>query len=461
MGHIETLPAQEPRTKYPPLPPDTSSSGPKSSRWWLWLALIVIVGGGLYWYYRGSASAKSGSATDQSQSTSAGSKGRGRGGMGNQVVAVVVSTAAKGDMPVLLNGIGSVTPLNTVTIHSRVDGQLISVNFKEGQIVKAGEVLAALDPRPYQVSLEQAEGQFAHDTALLHDAQANFARYQALWNDQVIAKQQLDTQAATVEQYQGALKTDQGAIDSAKLNLDYCRITAPITGRIGLRLIDPGNIVHASDSSGMLVITQIQPIAAVFTLPEDQLPAVYQKLRSNQQLSVDAYDHDNTAKLATGTLLTIDNQIDPTTGTYKLKAVFDNSDFSLFPNQFVNMHLLVDTRHNLSIVPAAAIQRGPQGTYVYVVQSDSTVKTRPVNVALTVNNNVGLDNGLNPGEVVVIDGQDKLQDGSKVDQRTTTGEKVTANGSQNNSAAPQGASGATGKPKDSGSRRPASGGNNK
>jgi multidrug efflux system membrane fusion protein len=457
MAQIETLPAQEPRTKYPPLPPDARGGGPKSSRWWLWLALLVIVCGGLYWYYRGSASAKSDSSTDQTQTS-----GRGKGrGAGNQTVAVVVAAATKGDMPVLLNGIGNVTPLNTVTIHTRVDGQLISVNFKEGQIVHAGEVLAALDPRPYQVSLEQAEGTLAHDVALLHDAQANYSRYQALWNDQVIPKQQLDTQAATVEQYQGALKTDQGAIDSAKLNLDYCRITAPITGRIGLRLIDPGNIVHASDAGGMLVITQIQPIAVIFTLPQDELPAVYQKLRSNQQLSVDAYDHDNTAKLATGTLLTIDNQIDPTTGTYKLKAVFDNSDFSLFPNQFVNMHLLQDTRRNLSILPAAAIQRGPQGTYVYVVQPDSTVKVRSVNVALTVNNNVGIDNGLNPGEVVVIDGQDKLQDGSKVDQRTATGDKVGAGGASG-ATAPQGqAQNGAGKKKGSNGQSPANGGNNK
>ena len=203
-------------------------------------------------------------------------------------------------MPVLLNGIGTVTPLNTVTIHSRVDGQLISVNFKEGQIVKAGEVLAALDPRPYQVSLEQAEGQFAHDTALLHDAQANYSRDQALWTDQVIAKQQLDTQVATVDQFQGSLKSDQSAIDNAKLQLDYCRITAPITGRIGLRLVDVGNIVHAADTNGMLVITQLQPIAVISTLPQDQLPVVYKKLRSDAHLSVDAYDRDDTTKIATG-----------------------------------------------------------------------------------------------------------------------------------------------------------------
>jgi membrane fusion protein, multidrug efflux system len=447
MGRIETLPAREPGTKYPPALPEQPPTR-KSSHGWIWAVLLIVIAGVLYWHYLGPASAKSGA--DQTQS----SFGRGHGahGAANQVVPVVVATAYRGDMPVLLNGIGTVTPLNTVTVHTQVTGQLISVNFKEGQIVAAGDLLAEVDPRPYQVALEQAEGSLAHDVALLHDAQANYIRYEALWKDQVIAKQQLDTQAATVEQYQGAMKSDQGLIDAAKLNLDFCRITAPITGRVGLRLVDPGNIVHTTDTNGMLVITQLQPIGVVFTLPEDQLPQVYQKLRAGQQLSVDAYDHDNTAKLATGLLLTIDNQIDPTTGTYKLKAVFNNNDYALFPNQFVNMHLLVDTRHNLSIVPAAAIQRGPQGTYVYVVGADNTVKSRVVNVALTVNNNVGIDNGLNPGEVVVTDGQDKLQEGSKVDQRTATGERVAAGPAQT-----QG--GAAAKPQSSATRNPNSGKN--
>lgn len=457
MGHVETLPAEDTRSRYT-LPPDPRDYNRKPSRWWIWLLIIVLAGGGVYWYYHYSPAAKA--AAEQSPGGGGGGRGRGRGGAG-QTVPVVVATAQKGDMPVLLNGIGSITPLNTVTIHTRVDGQLIGVDFKEGQIVQAGALLAQIDPRPYQVALEQAEGQLAHDVALLHDAQANYARDQALWNDQIIPKQTLDTQGATVEQYQGALKTDQGAIDSAKLNLDYCRITAPITGRIGLRLIDPGNIVHATDTTGLLVITQLQPIAAIFVLPEDQIPAVYQKLRTEKQLAVDAYDHNDTTKLATGALLTIDNQVDPTTGTYKLKAVFNNADYSLFPNQFVMLHLLADTKRGLTIIPAPAIQRGPSSTYVFVVQPDSTVKSRTINVALTVGNNVGIDSGLNPGEIVVIDGQDKLQDGTKVDQRTATGERINNPNGGNSNGQQQGNGQGRGQSQGGGSGRSGNSGKSK
>jgi len=254
----------------------------------------------------------------------------------------------------------------------------------------------------------------AKDQALRKDAQANLERYQLLFKEGVIPQQQLDTQGALVGQYDGSIRADESAIANAQLQLTYSRITAPISGRVGLRLVDPGNIVHAADANGLLVITQLQPIAVIFTLPQDQLPQVSAKLRSGAQLNVDAYDRDDTQKIATGKLLTIDNEIDPTTGTYKLKSVFSNADNALFPNQFVNVHLLVDTKHDLTIVPAAAIQRGPQGTYVYAVGGDNTTKIRTVTIAQVTGNSIGLNGGLNPGDAVVIDGQDKLQDGSKV-----------------------------------------------
>jgi membrane fusion protein, multidrug efflux system len=288
------------------------------------------------------------------------------------------------------------------------------VNFTEGQFVHQGDALIEIDPRPYQVLLEQAEGQLAKDQAQLHDVQIDFERFQLLYNEGVIAKQQVDTQQAQVGQFQGSIKADQATIDNAKLQLVYAHITAPISGRVGLRLVDMGNIVHASDTTGLLVITQLQPISVIFTLPQDQLQQVLVKLRAGGQLPVEAYDRDDATKIADGKLATIDNQIDPTTGTYKLKSIFSNENNVLFPNQFVNVHMLVDTKRNLVIVPAAAIQRGPQGTYVYVVSGGDTVNIRVVTIAQTTGNNIGISSGLNGGEVVVIDGQDKLQDGSKV-----------------------------------------------
>lgn len=386
----------------------TKAAPRQSSRKWLWLVVVAVVALGI-WYLRSSRT----KADSAAGSPAAASRGRGPGA-GNFAAPVVVVAAEHGDLPVFLNGLGTVTPLNTVTVRSRVDGQLINVAFTEGQFVHQGDLLAEIDPRPFEVQLEQAEGQLAKDVAQRKDAQANLERYELLYKEGVIPKQQLDTQQAAVGQFDGAIKTDQGQIDNAKLQLTYCRITAPISGRVGLRLVDPGNIIHASDANGLVVITQLQPIAVIFSLPQDQLPQVYERIRKGVQLNVEAYDRDNTARIAAGKLLTIDNQIDPTTGTYKLKAVFNNGDNVLFPNQFVNVHLLVDTRRNLTLVPVAAVQRGPQGAYVYVVGEGNTVSIRPVTLAQTTGNTAGLSAGLKSGEIIVTDGQDKLQDGSKV-----------------------------------------------
>jgi membrane fusion protein, multidrug efflux system len=405
MGHLKSIDLPEPGAR------DSSAAPPAKSRWWLWIAILAVVAIGI-WYYRGSRATSEAGGKAAPGATSTG-KGKGAGGAG-MTVPVVVATAQKGNLPVYLIGLGSVTAYNTVTVRSRVDGQIVKVNFTEGQFVHAGDALIEIDPRPYQVQLEQAEGQLAKDQAQLHDVQVDFERYTLLYNEGVIPKQQVDTQQAQVGQFQGAIKADQATIDNAKLQLVYARITAPISGRVGLRLVDMGNIVHASDTTGLLVITQLQPISVVFTLPQDQLQQVLIKLRGGGQLPVEAYDRDDLTKIADGKLATIDNQIDPTTGTYKLKSTFSNENNVLFPNQFVNVHMLVDTKKDLVIIPAAAIQRGPQGTYVYVVSGGDTVNIHVVTLSQTTGNNVGISSGINSGDVVVIDGQDKLQDGSKV-----------------------------------------------
>src|ERR1700730_1402304 len=415
MAHLKSMDLPE------PVPSREVHAPSAKNRWWIWLLAAVLLLTGI-WYYRGAHSKSKADSSNANSSAAAagGSGGKGKGGAvgGSPVVPVVVATAQRGDLPVYFTGLGTVTAFNTVTVHSRVDGQLISVAFKEGQFVHQGDVLAQIDPRPFQVILEQAEGQLAKDQAQRKDAEVNLERYKLLFNEGVIPKQQLDTQQAQVGQFDGAIKTDQATIDSAKLQLSYSRVTAPISGRIGLRLVDAGNMVHASDPGGLLVITQLQPISVIFSLPQDQLPQVAAKLRGGAKLPVDAFDRDNTDKIASGSLASIDNQIDTTTGTYKLKALFSNEDNSLFPNQFVNVHLLVDIKKNLTVVPTAAIQRGPQGAYVYAVDNTNTVKIHNITITQTTNDNVGVSAGLNAGEVVVIDGQDKLQEGTKVSPST-------------------------------------------
>jgi len=336
-------------------------------------------------------------------------------------VPVGFASAVQQDMPVYLTGLGSVTAYNTVSVKSRVDGQLIQVNFREGQQVKKGDLLVLIDPRPYQVQLASAQAQLFKDQAQLRDAQLNYERFKELLQvSGAMSQQQVDTQKALADQFEGAVRADQATIDNAKLQLVYCHITAPVSGHIGLRLVDAGNIVHANDTNAMLVITQLQPISVIFTLPEDSLPVVVKRMKQGA-LTVDAYGRDDKTKLATGTLLTIDNQIDQTTGTDRLKATFDNQDGVLFPNQFVNIRLLLDVRKNSTIVPSVAVQRGPQGNFVYVVKADKTVEARTVTVALTQSNQSAIGSGLQVGEVVVTDGQDKLQNGAKVETRSPAG----------------------------------------
>ena len=374
-------------------------------------------------------------------SSSADSKQQKAQAAGPRSVSVAIAQVQRQDVPVYLTGLGSVTAFNTANIKSRVDGQIMQVNFREGQNVRRGDLLIEIDARPFQAQLDQMQAQLFRDQAQLRDAQLNLQRYTALIPSGSIAQQQVDTQKALVDQLDGTVRTDQAQIDTAKLQIVYCHITAPFDGRVGLRQVDPGNIVHAADTTPMLILTQLQPIAVIFTLTEDMLPTVSQHMKKGT-LEVDAFSRDDQTKLATGKLLTIDNQIDPTTGTAKLKAVFDNKDNALWPNQFVNADLLLETRKNSTVVPTAAILRGPQGTFVYAVNPDKTVQDKAVTISLTQGDTTVITAGLNPGDTVVTDGQDKLQRGSHIEPRSTG--QSGRHGSSPDSGAAESGSGSAG-----------------
>ena len=344
------------------------------------------------------------------------------GGMGGRrafwgadvAVPVVAQAAQKGDIDVYMNGLGNVTSPATVTVLTRISGELTEVDFKEGQEVKAGDLLAVIDPRPYQVALEQADGQLLQAQAQLQQAQSDLARYETLSQQDSIAVQQVSAQRALVNQYEGLVKSDQAAVDNAKLNLTYCHITAPITGRVGLRQVDPGNYVTASSTNGLVTLTQIRPISVIFTLPEDAYSQVAARLRTGGPIPVDAYDSMQTKKLAAGTLEAIDNQADTTTGTFKLRATFPNGDESLFPNEFVNVSMLLDVERGVIVIPTSGVELGQAGSYVYVVKPDDTVTAQPVKLGTTQGDRVAVNSGLNVGDRVVVEGADRLREGGRV-----------------------------------------------
>jgi membrane fusion protein, multidrug efflux system len=376
----------------------------------LWLAVVVLAVVGIVWWIH----------TRPAPQAPAGRFGAGA------AMPVVAATAQKGDINVLLNGLGTVTPLATVTLRTQISGQLMRVDFKEGQMVKEGDLLAEIDSRPYEQQAANAQGQLVRDQALLANARVDLQRYRVLVKQDSIPKQQLDTQDSLVHQLEGTVASDQAQVDTAKLNIAYCFILAPVSGRVGLRQVDQGNYVQANDTNGLVVLTQLQPITVVFTLPEDSVPAVMKQLNAGATLQAVAYDRSQTTQIATGTLATVDNQIDTTTGTLKLKAQFDNTDNSLFPNQFVNIQLRVETLHDETVIPTAAVQRGAPGTFVYLVKADDTVAVQIIKLGPSEGEKVSVRSGLSVGDRVVVDGADKLRDGAKISLRQASGGDATA-----------------------------------
>jgi multidrug efflux system membrane fusion protein len=391
----------------PPQP--TNRRSVSGGRRWAPLVVVLLIGVGAFFFFQRRGTGQAPTAKPAPSPTA---------------LSITTATAQNGNIGVYINALGTVTPENTVTVKSRVNGELMSVHYRDGQMVKKGDVLAEIDPRPFQALLTQAEGQYQRDKALLENAKIDLSRYQTAYSKNAIPKQQLDTQLATVQQYEGIVKNDQGVIDNAKVQLAYCSITSPLSGRVGLGLIDPGNIVLSTDTTGLLVITQLQPITIVFSVAEDYLPQIQQQLRRGNRLPVDAFDRTQSKKIATGTLLTFDNVIDTTTGTVKLKATFPNRDNALFPNQFVNARLLVSTQRGVTLIPTAAIQRNTQGAFVYLVKPDQTVAMQTISVG-TTEGDVAAIEGLSAGDTIAVDGFDKLQNGARVIARSNT---ATASG---------------------------------
>jgi multidrug efflux system membrane fusion protein len=430
--------------------PPPSAAQPRRRRL-LWIVVAILIVAGLFAWHPWNR----GGANNPQQQAGGGRRGGGPGGPGGPGMPaapqpVHVATVTQGEMPVVINSLGTVTPLASVTVKTLLNGTLQDVAFQEGQMVKKGDVLAQIDPRPYEISLRNAQGTLAKDQALLQTARLDLKRYQMLLSQDSIASQQVDTQASLVQQLEGTVKADQASVDTFRLDLTYARITAPVSGRVGLRQVDPGNYVTTSDTNGVVVITQLQPISVIFTTSEDNLTAILKPLHAGTKMSVTAYDRANTTSLESGYLETIDNQIDTTTGTVKLRARFDNKESMLFPNQFVNTKLLVDVIKDATIVPTPAVLNGSSGAFVYVVKPDNTVTVRNVKIGPVDGERTSIKTGLQVGERVVIDGSDRLKEGAKI---TIPADKPKA-ASGASGAAASGARGASGAHR--GHHRPAS-----